>query len=947
MRTRSGRWALGILLLACCWPAPAQIIGRPPITRLTPDIETFPQSFDVVQDATGVTYMAVSDGVLVYGGSRWRLIEMPNHELVRSLAVGPDGRVYVGGYGQIGYISRGADGFERYTELTEQVRPLLGDRGFADVWRLLVTPGGVWFQAIRDLFRYDPATGTFNHWHHPGRFGAMLWHDDTLWLQWRGEGLKRLVPGDRFELVAGGAALTEHLYHLLARPDGALLGLSYDGSWPVLRDGAVTAFPAADALGPATGYSEALMLPDGTLVAASSDGVLTFVGPGGRITNRLRIGNDWIAGLFATTDGMILATTNGIELVAVAWPPQWNVVDAANGLTGTITALREFQGELHTLGSSGVFRLEDSGMGAMTAVPLPWTEFEAWDLHVDGARALLADSYQLVEIRDDGTRLLSGNDLYPRVIEPSVHIPGRLWVGTEHGLAVVEEVAGRWELVSRIDRSDVMVATIVELGPHDLLLGTLTGGLLQVRVGADLSDLDSLETVSLDYGRRREAGVYRLDDRIYASTEGGLHVLRPDGSWQPTDLDGLRPQMRPHETVALAAGPDGSHWAFGFDRIYRQTPGNEWHRLQTRSMTRGPISSLDFTAGGRAVFGTASALLVFVGARDAMVGGAFPVRLREVKYQVPGSDPARQLPLTSDSVLRFQSRPQSFQFRYGKPDLHAPDAVRYQARLLGFEEDFSDWSQVTSYTYASLKPGSYRFEARARDAEGRISEIRPFELVIEPPWYATGVARAAAVASLLLFGVLAGLLLMRRRTRKLRAHNVELERAVAIRTQELQSANARLRDLAHRDGLTDIANRRRFDHLLVATFGQRPLSLLMLDVDRFKEFNDLRGHLAGDDVLRRIAALIDQRARSVSGAVAARYGGEEFAVLLPGVAAEQAQALAEQLRDDIARDGGDLTVSVGVACAIDGDDDPEALLARADRALYQAKQTGRNRVSLA
>jgi diguanylate cyclase len=166
----------------------------------------------------------------------------------------------------------------------------------------------------------------------------------------------------------------------------------------------------------------------------------------------------------------------------------------------------------------------------------------------------------------------------------------------------------------------------------------------------------------------------------------------------------------------------------------------------------------------------------------------------------------------------------------------------------------------------------------------------------------------------------------------------------------------RARDEALRDSLTGLANRRAFDLQLAACLGdgQVRACLLLTDIDHFKRVNDSYGQLFGDQVLKAVAQGV--RACVGPGQMAARVGGEEFAILLPQTSMSQAQLLAEKVRATVAasrirrRGGGDtigqVTVSLGVA-AQRREEPAEAGFERADRALYAAKNTGRNRVTVA
>jgi diguanylate cyclase (GGDEF)-like protein len=169
----------------------------------------------------------------------------------------------------------------------------------------------------------------------------------------------------------------------------------------------------------------------------------------------------------------------------------------------------------------------------------------------------------------------------------------------------------------------------------------------------------------------------------------------------------------------------------------------------------------------------------------------------------------------------------------------------------------------------------------------------------------------------------------------------------------IRQLEQQLRQDATTDPLTQLANRRRF--MEVATAEQerarrhgRPVSLAMIDVDYFKRVNDQHGHAAGDDVLRRVAAVLSAGLRTTD--MVARFGGEEFVVILAeterdgaAIAAERLRAAVEATRIETAASELAVTVSIGIATAVGTDVDIEPLIAAADAALYRAKHNGRNR----
>lgn len=184
----------------------------------------------------------------------------------------------------------------------------------------------------------------------------------------------------------------------------------------------------------------------------------------------------------------------------------------------------------------------------------------------------------------------------------------------------------------------------------------------------------------------------------------------------------------------------------------------------------------------------------------------------------------------------------------------------------------------------------------------------------------------------------------------------ELAAAFNAMAGRLEAGQAVLAELATRDGLTGLYNQRTFwtllaDELMRTQRFQRPVSLLMLDVDHFKRINDTHGHLAGDAILRALGELLQSEVRSIDRTC--RYGGEEFALMLPETDADAAAAVAERLRASVEAQAFEtaagasplhITASIGVASWPKHADSAEALVAAADRALYAAKNAGRNRV---
>lgn len=239
---------------------------------------------------------------------------------------------------------------------------------------------------------------------------------------------------------------------------------------------------------------------------------------------------------------------------------------------------------------------------------------------------------------------------------------------------------------------------------------------------------------------------------------------------------------------------------------------------------------------------------------------------------------------------------------------------------------------------------------RLREIAATVERVRDGDL--EARCAERGPIEVAALAR----GVNETALKLARTMQELGHERSALEQQVTGRTRELEQANRLLMDIANRDALTGLANRRRLEIELERniSFSKRtgqPLAVIMMDLDKFKICNDTAGHLVGDNILRAVAATLRSRVRVTDLVV--RWGGDEFCILVPATQPQGAVAAAESLVDAVREATSAVplpepleppTASAGVACFPEDGEDPHTLILNADAALYQVKATGRGRV---
>ncbi len=579
--------------------------------------------------------------------------------------------------------------------------------------------------------------------------------------------------------------------------------------------------------------------------------------------------------------------------------------------------------------ASGALWIGTRGGGLQRYADGHFTRFTTRDgLPGDSVKAVLADrdGSLWVGTRDNGlARRKSGRfaSFGPAdgFTSDSVHTLlqdrfGAVWIGTD-GQGLVRYSGGRFSsYTTRDGLSADIVNCLLEDEDGTLWIGTYGGGLNRLR-GGRLTAYTSAQGL--------------FDDAIFSILDDGAGSL-----WMSCNKGIFKVARKDLEALDRGELTSLRPTAYGVEDGMRNRECNGANH---------PSGWRDAT--GRLFFPTVEGLVEI----DPKRLGANPLSPPVVieKLVVDGR------PVMPRDGLVFRPGSESFEIQYAGLSFGVPERVRFRYRLEGLDRDWLDVGTRRSAYFTRIPPGEYRFRVAAANEDGVWNEegaslsfrLRPH--FYRTSWF-TGVAALGAV------GMIAGG--YRLRERRQRRREATLVRLVEQRTQELEEANRRLEKLSMLDGLTGVANRRRFDEALDVEWRRAcrsglPLSLMLVDVDSFKLFNDTHGHLEGDACLRRVAETLSA-SLSRAADLAARFGGEEFVSLLPHTSTEEAAGLAERLRARVEALAIPhpsspvtpvVTVSIGCATAAPSEDgDPAALLAAADAALYAAKRAGRNRV---
>lgn len=943
---QSALLALACLATTC---ARADAIQGVPLLRhfAAQDTKATPSYLAVTTGPSGEVFVGNVEGVLRYDGVDWLLTTLPGRSPGRSLAVGSDDLIYVGGYDTFGRLVRGSDGRYTYEELLTRAGLRGEKRHVGIVWEVLPMKDGVYFRTEFSLHYVPYGQGEPGRWTTSSDVRSFYRAGEDLYSRVQGRGLCRFLEG-KFELVPGGDVFKD-------RP---LTGLVDKGDWRLLvsRDGLYRA--DAQGIAPLPGDAGKLLdgkrsyvtqgLDDGSVVVGTLDGELFRIGADFRLREQVDLGGFGIQALGLDAEGGVWVATEG-DLVRLSMPSPWSFLGEAQGLAGSPSDFEWHEGALWLASTRGIARLSPGPDGKPQSQALPWTEFEASVLHSSDAGLLMGVREGLLVLDPGATtpRSLYQHDYHGVYgLLPSTHTPGLVYGITASDLLLLRERDGRWQLDKAIPLDGISTFGVEESAPGELWMGNTRGPAQRWRLDLDAGTVTQREIFADDRGLAVDlssgTSIYQLDGRIHAAS--GSRGFRLDGDRFVADLAPPFTLVdRPHELV-VEETPLGAYAYTSRQLLHRPTPGADWQALYPGTEAAAGYSWLRVSRDGVLRIATWNGLLQF----DAGEAAPRPQPLRLSMDSVQARSPDGQvivLPTRSGAGAVPVPPGHSLNLRFAMVSLESGAEFRYL--LHGVTPEWSAWTDRDLFIRA-LAAGNYVLEVQARTRNGRQAASMSYQFQVQPRWYEQWWVLALGLLALASAAVMLTLWAVRQRTERYLAANRRLEGRIAERTRELEDVNRKLAELVTEDALTGVANRRALENGLRREWyrcldQRRPLSVLMIDVDNFKAYNDQHGHLEGDVQLRGIAQRLTQQ-HDPQRELLARYGGEEFALLLPGVHQAEALRRAESIRAAIASSDAGMTVSVGVAGFVpDVQVEPDALLRRADAALYAAKRAGRNR----
>ena len=771
--------------------------GRPAIRNFTPkEYGEFPQNYAIVQDNRGMIYAANLSGVLEFDGVSWRKITTTKGSWVLSLAKDGNGTVFVGAFGDFGYLSPDTVGRLQFTSLLDRVEP--ADRDFAEVWRTHCTKNAVYFWTRHIIFRW--AMNRFTAWRSDSAYALSSVFHDTLYVERRGSGLLKLV-GDSLTAIADSKKLSrlgmigmlpyDSRRALVCSSNGLFI---FDGTTFIPLKSDANAFIKDNIL------SSAVSLPGDRFAIGSYKGGVRIISHDGTtrtILNRQTgLQSDDVKNMYCDPQGTIwLALNTGISSVLVSDPLTF--FTEAEGIKGDAVCFERHQHTLYAATSQGVFYLVPATSGPPVFKPVKGISNQGFWLLSTGESLLAATAAAggVYRIEKDTSTPISSIGQAAFTLCRSRLDTNMVFVGLKNGLGVLQRHENEWKSTGLVKGLNKEIRTIVEDEDGKLWLGSVFQGVIRIRLlSNDAGGWDAaIEHFGSAHGLPDGAANLTLINgaMVVATPKGHRHfdeslrIFLPDSS--------ISPDLADTSLSAPLVNEDRFGQVFIFT-INRNDIPALWMGLPEKTgryrldkelfkpLVNFGLFHVTYTDPDSVVWiGCSSGISRYDPKVPKDYKRSFPVLIRRMSTNprdsilFGGMTPIQGASFT----LPFESN--SLRFEYAALFFEEVSDIRYQYQLEGFDDQWSPWTVESKKDYTRLAEGHYAFTVRAKNIYDHMSEAAALSFTIIPPWY----RRWWAYSLYALGGV--GLLIMtvKTRIRQLERRNKELEEIVYERTSQI------------------------------------------------------------------------------------------------------------------------------------------------------------------
>jgi ligand-binding sensor domain-containing protein/DNA-binding CsgD family transcriptional regulator len=739
------------IFFVCLFLSSQWALGQFNVTKFTRnDYRAGLQNWAIRQDKSGMVYIANNEGLLTFDGANWQLFPLPNGTIVRSIAFGPNGRLYAGGQDELGYFEPDPQGRLTYHSLLKSIQPTY--QQFADIWNIVVYGEDVFFQASSVIFRLHNGTmssfPTSSKWEFMGSDGKRLIAQD------RRNGISQFTQNDWQTLVPAGSLPTSlTITALVPFQQSALVTTANHGLFKLAGGNILTPFAQIETTGVGRQhFTSALALKNGrTLLGTYDNGILYLDSLGNVLdyyTAKDGLNSNNIKCLFGEEQDQIwVGLEDGLSTLDLNSPISWLNPALFNNASGY--AMARDNGNLYLALANGLYQMPAAGIYNLKNKQATLRKIAGgltWNVSTLQGRILVGRDDGLFELKGGQLSLVDqGTGYWLCRSTASAKDANGLAAGNYRGLALFRQANGRLAKTKDFTTINTSARFLeYDSASQSLWISHPYRGVYKIM----LQD-SSIHKYAKEQGLPSTLNnhVFKVKNQIVIATEKGLYTYNSklDGFQLSDEYDKI---FRGISVRYLKEDADGNLWFVTGKKLGVVD-------ATTKSVYFFPELERKILSGFENIF-PLDKNHIFVGGENGFFVIDYAAYLqRKAEPQVF----VRQVTMriSSDSILlggyaagsaqgdkavfKLSHRFKELKFGFSSPFSVQGSHTTYAYRLTGLDDAWSEWSTKTEKDYTYLAPGNYVFEVKARSNLNDESPVTSFAFEVLTPWYKTIWAR--------------------------------------------------------------------------------------------------------------------------------------------------------------------------------------------------------------
>ncbi|WP_400074933.1 triple tyrosine motif-containing protein [Winogradskyella sp. R77965] len=708
----------------------------PPIQIFTPqDYGAEDQNWSISQAENNFIYIANNKGLLEYNGASWKLYNSPNEGILRSVKVVGD-RVYTGGYMDFGYWTKDKHNKLIYKSITENQNFSIKED--EDFWGIIEIEGYVLFKSFERIYIYNTANENFEIIDSDLRINKIFEINESIYFQKLGEGIFEIVNGRAQLKIQSEFIKNIELINIYEYNKGLLLLTKENGFYNYKNNVVEKWNIEADELLSSVSIYSSIRLKDGSFILGTiSNGIIQLSNTGTvilKINQSEGLSNNTILSIKEDSDGNVwLGLDNGVNVMNLKSP--YKVYKDEQGVLGTIYTAEKVGIYLYLGTNQGLFYKTFNSNEKFKFIQ--GTQGQVWYLkYIKGTLFCGHDRGTFIIYNNTAEQISS--EIGTWNIKKIKGKPNLLLQGNYKGLNVLEKANKKWQFRNKIEGFDISSRYFEFLNSSKILVSHEHKGVYEIVIDSDYYRAKSIQKLNIEKGIK--SSIIKYNDSIFYSFKGG--VFRFDPTAESFKKDSILSALFSNEKYIsgkLVKDEDQNYlWGFAKNEIIYLETGKLTDELQSnvieipntvRKTKSGYENVLGIEKDTYLIGNTEGYFIIYTNKLNRSPKELF---LNEASYTSLQNE---FISFDTNQPIILENKNNTIHFNYSVPSYNELSRSKYQYRLLGIYDSWSDWSNTSETIFENLPFGDYVFEARAKTGGLTSSNTISYEFTIEKPWY--------------------------------------------------------------------------------------------------------------------------------------------------------------------------------------------------------------------